>query len=194
MDKKQLEALKLKVKRAQYPDAHKIFADVGLIIDKRKRQHVKQSIQVITPNAHQLSWLFFELQEIFNEEFRLNMFNKYFFFPKLRDATLEILEQTDDLQTILLHIIDSAEKWYADYLDFMENPDPRFVMDVIRKNQFLDSLVILDKEEFFRKYLTTERFPFIAHDDIIQGLLAREAYEHLTWLKRDYPEWKKHNL
>ena len=64
-------------------------------------------IRVITPFCKEVSWLIFQLKDIFREN--LDYMNKYLFYGALAEAAnAAIKEDGDKLNTVLIAIIDKA--------------------------------------------------------------------------------------
>ena len=77
-----LEILKNKIDSGDFPKNFEHFGGANLIItDDKHRNHYPQDIVVFTENAGSLSWLVFELKQIFNSE--LDYINKYGFYTNI---------------------------------------------------------------------------------------------------------------
>jgi len=65
-------------------------------------------VKVVTPYAKELSWLIFQLKDIFKDD--LDYLNKYHFYGTLAESANAYVEKnSNDLKGLLLFVIDSAE-------------------------------------------------------------------------------------
>lgn len=63
---------------------------------------------VFTPFAKQLSWLIFQLKEIFSNE--INYMNKYYFYPALAQSAKDYIDNgKNDCQGLLFAVLDRSE-------------------------------------------------------------------------------------
>ena len=86
-------------------------ADISIVskLPTQNNSFYGDPLFVITKFSKELSWLIFQLKEIFKEE--LDYFNKYSFYGRLAEsANKSISINSENLTTILLAIIDEAEK------------------------------------------------------------------------------------
>ena len=97
-----LEKLKAKIIKGSFPKSSPHFGGANLIItdDPTYLGHA-QDIRV-------LSWLVFELKEIFEDQ--IDSLNKYKFYPSIGIAIREAMEQKKELIDIMLFVIDTIEK------------------------------------------------------------------------------------
>lgn len=104
-----LEKLKAKIIKGSFPKSSPHFGGANLIItdDPTYLGHA-QDIRVLTENANELSWLVFELKEIFEDQ--IDSLNKYKFYPSIGIAINEAMEQKKELIDIMLFVIDTIEK------------------------------------------------------------------------------------
>lgn len=65
-------------------------------------------VKVVTPHARELSWIIFQLKEIFSSE--LDYMNKFYFYPALAEAAKSYIEQAgNDMSGLLMAVLDKAE-------------------------------------------------------------------------------------
>lgn len=85
-------------------------ADI-IITDDPKRDDMRGfsvCTKVLTPLARELSWLIFQLKEIFSEE--LDYMNKFYFYPELANAAKVYVEAgNSDLNGLLNTVLDRAD-------------------------------------------------------------------------------------
>ena len=104
-----LEKLKAKIIKGSFPKSSPHFGGANLIItdDPTYLGHA-QDIRIFTGNANELSWLVFELKEIFEDQ--IDSMNKYNFYPIIGIAINEALDQKKELIETMLYVIDILEK------------------------------------------------------------------------------------
>jgi hypothetical protein len=104
-----LEKLKAKIIKGSFPKSSPHFGGANLIItdDPTYLGHA-QDIRILTKHASELSWLAFELKEIF--EVQIDYLNKYKFYPSIGIAINEAIEQKKELIDTMLFVIDKIEK------------------------------------------------------------------------------------
>jgi len=85
-------------------------ADI-IITDDPKRDNMRGysvCTKVLTPLAKELSWLFFQLRDIFSGE--LDYINKFYFYPELAKAAKVYVEGgNNDLNGLLNTVLDTAD-------------------------------------------------------------------------------------
>jgi hypothetical protein len=104
-----LEKLKTKIKMGSFPKTSPHFGGANLIItdDPTYLGHA-QDIRILTEHASELSWLVFELKEIF--ENKIDSMNKYNFYPSIGIAINEALDQKKELIETMIYVIDILNK------------------------------------------------------------------------------------
>jgi hypothetical protein len=104
-----LEKLKAKIIKGSFPKSSPHFGGANLIITNDSTYlGYDQDIRIFTENASELSWLVFELKEIFED--RIDYLNKYKFYPSIGIAINEALDQKKELIETMLYVIDILEK------------------------------------------------------------------------------------
>jgi hypothetical protein len=86
-------------------------ADISIVskLPYQKNSFYGDPLYVVTKFSKELSWLIYKLKEIFNED--LDYMNKYPFYGRLAErANKSISRNSENLKTILLDILDEAEK------------------------------------------------------------------------------------
>lgn len=75
-----IEILKEKIKSGKFPNKFEHFGGANLIItDDPSRKGYPHDTVIYTEHASAISWLIFELKDIFNE--KIDYMNKYEFYP-----------------------------------------------------------------------------------------------------------------
>ncbi len=86
-------------------------ADISIVskLPTQKDSFYGDPQYVVTKFSKEISWLIFQLKEIFNDD--LDYMNKYPFYGRLAEsANKSISSNNENLRKILLDIIDEAEK------------------------------------------------------------------------------------
>ncbi len=86
-------------------------ADISIVskLPTQKDRFYGDPQYVVTKFSKEISWLIFQLKEIFNDD--LDYMNKYPFYGRLAEsANKSISSNNENLRKILLDIIDEAEK------------------------------------------------------------------------------------
>jgi hypothetical protein len=90
-------------------------ADISIVskLPTQKNSFYGEPLLVVTKFSKELSWLIFQLKEIFKED--LDYMNKYPFYGRLAEsANKSISINSENLTRILLAVIDEAEKMSKD--------------------------------------------------------------------------------
>ena len=103
------------------PQSEELFAGANLIITNRQiaaeithhKKTFQRDIFVVTEYSKELSWLVFQLKEIFADE--INSMNKYQFYPLIGSTILKGMEQNKTLQGIIKAVIYQCEVWHDHY-------------------------------------------------------------------------------
>jgi hypothetical protein len=107
--KTSLEKLKAKIKKGSVPKSSPHFGGANLIITNDSTYlGYDQDIRIFTENASELSWLVFELKEIFEDQ--IDSLIKYKFYPSIGIAINEAIEHKKELIDTMLFVIDKIEK------------------------------------------------------------------------------------
>ena len=89
-----------------------MFGGAGVVIKisqpKSAQTDYRDDQYVVTNHAKELSWLIFELKEVFKDE--LDYMNKYAFYGRLAEAANKSIEDYGDhLKTLLADVLTEAE-------------------------------------------------------------------------------------
>ena len=107
--KTSLEELRAKIKKGIYSKTYPHFGGANLIItDNPTYIGLPHDTSILTDHASELSWLVFELKEIFKDQ--IDHLNKYKFYPSIGDYINQSLDQKKNLPETMLYIIDKLEK------------------------------------------------------------------------------------
>jgi hypothetical protein len=110
--KTSLEELRAKIKKGNYSKTSPHFGGANLIItDNPTYLGLPHDTLILTEHASELSWLVFELKEIFED--RIDYLNKYKFYPKIGYFINEAIGQKKNLRETMLYVIDNLEKDWA---------------------------------------------------------------------------------
>ena len=110
--KTSLEELRAKIKKGIYSKTYPHFGGANLIItDNPTYIGLPHDTSILTDHASELSWLVFELKEIFKDQ--IDHLNKYKFYPSIGDYINQSLDQKKNLPETMLYIIDKLEKDWA---------------------------------------------------------------------------------
>lgn len=110
--KSKLEELKIKIKKGDIPKFSPHFGGANLIItDDPNYMGLPHDTRILTENAAELSWLVFELKEIFEDQ--IDSLNKYTFYPSIGNAINQATGQKKGLIETMLNVIDTLEKDWA---------------------------------------------------------------------------------
>jgi hypothetical protein len=106
MDK--IKSLKDKINSGQFPSNFPHFGGANLIItDDPNRNYHDGDIVVYSEHASALSWLVFELKEIYNNE--IDYMNKYDFYPYIGALINNTLKRQELLFETMLHVVEEIE-------------------------------------------------------------------------------------
>lgn len=107
-----LEELRAKIKKGNYSKTSPHFGGANLIItDNPTYIGLPHDKSILTEHASELSWLVFELKEIFKDQ--IDHLNKYKFYPSIGYYINEAFGQKKNLPETMLYIIDKLEKdWH----------------------------------------------------------------------------------
>lgn len=104
-----LERLKDKIAKGDFPKIFEHFGGANLIITNDKnRNHYPQDIVVFSENAGSLSWLVFELKNIFNSE--LDYMNKYGFYTNIGNLMNLCISEGLNLKETMLFVVNELKK------------------------------------------------------------------------------------
>lgn len=107
-----IENLKQKIKKGQFPSEFPEFGGANLIITKDMNRNYHEGDTIIyTEHASALSWLVIELQKIYSNE--LNYLNKYDFYPQIGVLIKEKLVSQELIFETMLHILDEFEETWG---------------------------------------------------------------------------------
>jgi hypothetical protein len=99
------------------PSQGKLFAGAHLIISKTPRprgyKHHDGDVIVISPYASEISWVVFQLKEIFAEDMDLLPGWKYEFYPSLGEAAIRAISQACDKRGILTNIVNTSKNLFS---------------------------------------------------------------------------------
>jgi len=112
MKNKALNQLRQKIEKGQFPNKYKEFGGADLIITSDKnRKHEEHITMVYTEHAAAMSWLVFQLKEIYDND--LNWRNKYDFYPVIGKLVNDSLTSQDKLFDSMLFVIDVIEETWG---------------------------------------------------------------------------------
>jgi len=104
-----LEKLKTKIKMGSIPKTSPHFGGANLIItDDPTYLGLPHDTWILSENASELSWLVFELKDIFEDQ--IDSINKYKFYPSIGSYINTAIGQKNELIETMLYVIDSIEK------------------------------------------------------------------------------------
>jgi hypothetical protein len=103
-----LETLKTKINSGQFPNDYPHFGGANLIItDDPDRRGYPQDVVICSEHASALSWLVFELKNIYNEE--IDYMNKYEFYPYIGQLINKTLKRQEHLFETMLQVVEEIE-------------------------------------------------------------------------------------
>ena len=98
-----LKSLKNKVNANEYLISHSLFKGIDLSVIPKYYEYksaikhkTHDEIRIVTPYALELSWLIFEIKDIFYNYNLVNKDSKYFIFRNLGNAALEYHRRNGD--------------------------------------------------------------------------------------------------
>ena len=110
--KTSIAELKAKIEKGKFPLDYTHFAGTNLIITNDENYHgIEDDIVICTPHAGPLSWMVFQMKEIFKDH--LNQQNKYEFYPAIGDILRNKFKQEGDLIDIMLFILTEMEEQFS---------------------------------------------------------------------------------
>jgi hypothetical protein len=103
-----LERLKDKIANGDFPKNFEHFGGANLIItDDKNRNHYFNDIVVFSENAGSLSWLVYELKQIFNSE--LDYMNKYGFYTNIGNLMNSCINEGLNLKDTMIFVINDLK-------------------------------------------------------------------------------------
>ena len=108
-----LKTVREKVFKHKYPKKHQEFGGAGLIVtDDPKRMGNNSDLIVYHRDAQSLSWLVFQLKEIFSDS--LDYMVKYHFYETIGGIYNECLRHEMSVHETMIYMVGWAEKWISD--------------------------------------------------------------------------------
>jgi hypothetical protein len=109
MDK--IDKLTAQIKKGKFPTEFPHFGGANLIItDDSKRKGYEHDVVICSEHASALSWLVFQLKEIYNSE--LDYINKYDFYPYIGELIQSSLNANDELIQTMLFVVQEMKEYY----------------------------------------------------------------------------------
>lgn len=104
-----LEILKNKIDSGDFPKIFEHFGGANLIItDDKNRNHYPQDIVVFSENAGSLSWLVFELKNIYHEE--IDYMNKYEFYTNIGNLLNLCIKEGINLKDTMIYVVNNFKE------------------------------------------------------------------------------------
>lgn len=104
-----LEILKNKINSGKFPNKFEHFGGANLIItDNPDRRGYPQDVVIYTEHASAISWLVFELKDIYN--YKIDYMNKYEFYPYIGQLIKKTLKRQELLFETMLHVVEEIEE------------------------------------------------------------------------------------
>jgi hypothetical protein len=107
-----LKKVREKVFKHSYPKKHPSFAGAGLIITDDPKKRDDSAVVVYHRDAQSLSWLVFQLKEIFSDS--LDYMVKYHFYETIGGIYNECLKHEMSVHETMIYMVGWAEKWISD--------------------------------------------------------------------------------
>jgi len=107
-----LKKVREKVFKHTYPKKHLAFAGAGLIITDDPKKMGGSEVIVYHRDAQSLSWLVFQLKEIFSDS--LDYMVKYHFYETIGGIYNECLRHEMSVHETMIYMVGWAEKWISD--------------------------------------------------------------------------------
>jgi hypothetical protein len=107
-----LKKVREKVFTHKYPKKHQAFAGAGLIITDDPKKMGGSEVIVYHRDAQSLSWLVFQLKEIFSDS--LDYMVKYHFYETIGGIYNECLRHEMSVHETMIYMVGWAEKWISD--------------------------------------------------------------------------------
>ena len=99
------------------PSRGPIFAGANLIIARTSRprgyKYHDGDVIVHSPHAPEISWVVFQLKEIFTDDMDLLPGWKYEFYPSLGEAAIRAISEGSDKRQILSSIVSKAKDLFS---------------------------------------------------------------------------------
>jgi hypothetical protein len=103
-----IELLKEKINSGKFPNKFENFGGANLIItDDPDRRGYPQDVVIYTEHASAISWLVFELKDIYND--KIDYMNKYEFYPYIGQLIKKTLKRQELLFETMLHVVEEIE-------------------------------------------------------------------------------------
>jgi len=107
-----LNTLESAVNRGEIGHSDEFFAGANLIVSNDpSRNRYDHDVFVLTSYAEELSWVVFQLKDVFLEE--IDYLTKYGFYPSLGRAANHAIAVNEDLKGILLAVINDAKDFWS---------------------------------------------------------------------------------
>lgn len=104
-----LEILKDNITNGDFPKKFEHFGGANLIItDDKNRNHYPQDIVVFSEDAGSLSWLVFELKDIFNSE--IDSINKYGFYTNIGNLMNSCINGGLNLKETMIYVVNNLKE------------------------------------------------------------------------------------
>ena len=107
-----LKTVREKVFKHKYPSKHRAFGGAGLIVTDDPKRSDNSAIVVYHRDAQSLSWLVFQLKEIFSDS--LDYMVKYHFYETIGGIYNECLRHEMSVHETMIYMVGWAEKWISD--------------------------------------------------------------------------------
>jgi len=105
------------ISNGKVPSDGRLFAGAHLIITDRplrnRRDRYNTDVIVCSPHAREISWVVFQLKEVFSEDFDKLFGWKYQFYEALGEAANKSIAEGNDKRTILADIVDHAKDLFS---------------------------------------------------------------------------------
>jgi len=107
-----LKKVREKVFKHKYPKKHQEFGGAGLIVTDDPKKMGGSEVIVYHRDAQSLSWLVFQLKEIFSDS--LDYMVKYHFYETIGGIYNECLRHEMSVHETMIYMVGWAEKWISD--------------------------------------------------------------------------------
>ena len=107
-----LKKVREKVFKHKYPKKHQEFGGAGLIVTDDPKKMGGSEVIVYHRDAQSLSWLVFQLKEIFSDS--LDYMVKYHFYESIGGIYNECLRHEMSVHETMIYMVGWAEKWISD--------------------------------------------------------------------------------
>ncbi len=103
-----IKLLKDKINSGKFPYKFKHFGGANLIItDDPDRRGYPQDVVIYTEHASAISWLVFELKDIYNEE--IDYINKYEFYTNIGKLLNSCVSEDLNLKDTMIYVVKNIE-------------------------------------------------------------------------------------